>query len=204
MDWMNTAEDSSSSSTAVYCPYRQQYTVRNMDSILCSAATANFLPVLNDIKWQNRIVLLQKHSEEMKINCNNNTASGRSTAITKTRLYNFDPLKPHFNIVKLGFTGVYIIFLISVQNIDCGYSLEPPRWGGSNEYPQFIFWAEIWKISGFFMWKFSIFMVVKFSIYLNRRVIIMKTNGWLWAPNNDQQYCKEDLFNGYGNIVNFL
>ena len=31
---------------------------------------------------------------------------------TKTRLYNFDPLKPHFYIVKLGFTGVYIIFLI--------------------------------------------------------------------------------------------
>ena len=60
-------------------------------------------------------------------------------AITKTRLYNFDPLKPHFYIVKLGFTGVYIIFLISVQNIDCGYSLEPPRRGGSNEYPQSIF-----------------------------------------------------------------
>ena len=33
--------------------------------------------------------------------------------ITKTRLYNFDPLKPHFYIVKLGFTGVYMIFLIS-------------------------------------------------------------------------------------------
>ena len=47
--------------------------------------------------------------------------------ITKTRLYNFDPLKPHFYIVKLGFTGVYIIFLISAQNIDCGYSLEPPQ-----------------------------------------------------------------------------
>ena len=28
------------------------------------------------------------------------------------------------------------IFQISAQNIDCGYSLEPPRWGGSNEYPQ--------------------------------------------------------------------
>ena len=26
--------------------------------------------------------------------------------IMKTRLYNFDPLKPHFYIVKLGFTGV--------------------------------------------------------------------------------------------------
>ena len=35
--------------------------------------------------------------------------------ITKTRLYNFDPLKPHFYMVKLGFTGVYIIFLISAQ-----------------------------------------------------------------------------------------
>ena len=35
--------------------------------------------------------------------------------ITKTCLYNFDPLKPHFYIVKLGFTGVYIIFLILAQ-----------------------------------------------------------------------------------------
>ena len=41
-------------------------------------------------------------------------------AITKTRQCNFDPLKPHFYIVKLGFTGLYIIFLISDQNIDCG------------------------------------------------------------------------------------
>ena len=37
------------------------------------------------------------------------------------------------------------IFHISAQNIDCGYSLEPPRRGGSNEYPQ-CFWAEIRKI----------------------------------------------------------
>ena len=37
--------------------------------------------------------------------------------ITKTRVYNFDPLKLHFYIVKLGFTGVYIIFHISAQNI---------------------------------------------------------------------------------------
>ena len=31
------------------------------------------------------------------------------------------------------------IFHISAQNIDCGYSLEPPRRGGSNEYPQSVF-----------------------------------------------------------------
>ena len=38
------------------------------------------------------------------------------------------------------------IFHISAQNIDCGYSLEPPRRGGSNEYPQCMFCAEIIKI----------------------------------------------------------
>ena len=59
--------------------------------------------------------------------------------ITKTCLYNVDPLKPHFYIVKLGFTGVYIIVLISAKKIDFGYSLEPPRRGGSNEYPQSMF-----------------------------------------------------------------
>ena len=63
--------------------------------------------------------------------------------ITKTCLYNFDPLKPHFYTVKLGFTGVYIIFLISAQNIDCGYLLEPPHRGGSYEYLQSMFCAEI-------------------------------------------------------------
>ena len=31
------------------------------------------------------------------------------------------------------------IFYISAQNIDCGYSLEPPRRSGSNEYPQLMF-----------------------------------------------------------------
>ena len=31
------------------------------------------------------------------------------------------------------------IFPISALNIDCGYSLEPPRRGGSNEYPKSMF-----------------------------------------------------------------
>ena len=38
------------------------------------------------------------------------------------------------------------IFHISAQNIDCGYSLEPPRRGGSNESPQSMFLTEIRKI----------------------------------------------------------
>ena len=37
------------------------------------------------------------------------------------------------------------IFHISAQNIDCGYSLEPPQRGGSNEYPQTMFWEKIRK-----------------------------------------------------------
>ena len=38
------------------------------------------------------------------------------------------------------------IFHTFAQNIDCGYSLEPPRRGGSNVYPQSMFWAKIRKI----------------------------------------------------------
>ena len=35
------------------------------------------------------------------------------------------------------------IFLIFAQNIDCGYTFrEPPRRGGSNEYPQCMFWSK--------------------------------------------------------------
>ena len=33
------------------------------------------------------------------------------------------------------------IFHISAKNIDYGYSLEPPRRGGSSEYPQSMFWS---------------------------------------------------------------
>ena len=38
------------------------------------------------------------------------------------------------------------IFYIPAQNIDCGYSLEPPPRGGSNEYPQFMLFTKIRKI----------------------------------------------------------
>ena len=65
--------------------------------------------------------------------------------ITKTRLFkyieNFTTQK-----WKKKQTKILIFFHTSAQNIDCGYSLEPPWRGGSNEYPQFMFWAEIRKI----------------------------------------------------------
>ena len=98
------------------------------------------------------------------------TQNKKQSSITKTCLYNFDPLKPHFYIVKLRvYRGIHYFFLFLLKNIDCGYSLEPPRRGGSNEYPQSMFRAGIWKISEFFIWKFP-YLVVKFPIYSNRRV----------------------------------
>ena len=47
-----------------------------------------------------------------------------------------------FYIEKLGYAGVYlhvVFFLFLLQNIDCGYWLEPPQQGGSNVYPQSMF-----------------------------------------------------------------
>ena len=38
-------------------------------------------------------------------------------------------------------------FHIPAQNIDCGYLLEPPRRGGSNEYPQTMFLSRNKKIN---------------------------------------------------------
>ena len=47
-----------------------------------------------------------------------------------------------------------------------------PRRGGSNEYPQSLFWAEICKISELLSENFH-FLVVKFSVHLNRLVFVM-------------------------------
>ena len=36
----------------------------------------------------------------------------------------------------------FYLFLRFAQKIDCGYTLEPPRRGGYNEYPQSMFWSK--------------------------------------------------------------
>ena len=57
--------------------------------------------------------------------------------ITKTRLFKYIE---NFSTKNWKFSGKNsYIFHISAQNIDCVDSLEPPHWGGSNEYPQSMF-----------------------------------------------------------------
>ena len=65
--------------------------------------------------------------------------------ITKTRLFKYIE---NFTTKKKGqFSNKNSdIFHISAKNIDCGYSLEPPRRGGSNEYPQSMFHSKIRKL----------------------------------------------------------
>ena len=46
------------------------------------------------------------------------------------------PMYRKFSVEKID------ILLIFAQNIDCGYLLEPPHRGGSNEYPQSMFWSK--------------------------------------------------------------
>ena len=64
--------------------------------------------------------------------------------ITKTRLFKYI----ENSITKNGkFSDKNSdIFYISAENVEFGYSLEPPRRGGSNEYPPTMFLAEIRKI----------------------------------------------------------
>ena len=57
--------------------------------------------------------------------------------ITKTRLFKYIE---NFTTKNWKFSDkICNIFHSSAQNIDCGYSLEPPRRRGSNEYPQSMF-----------------------------------------------------------------
>ena len=84
-------------------------------------------------KWHFIIDIFLTHFTHMR-----NMRNERHTNITKTRLFKYilkisPPKTESFQ------TKFLIFFHISAQNIDCWFSLEPPRRGGSNEYPQSMF-----------------------------------------------------------------
>ena len=90
--------------------------------------------------------------------------------ITKKCLYNFDPLKPHFYIVKLGFTGVYIIFFISAQKHRLWVLVRTASASTHN----LCFEPKYEKKYQIFLYENFQFLEVKFSIYLNRRVFVIR------------------------------
>ena len=83
-----------------------------------------------DYRWKEKTKISQwKRTQNMQYK--------RLTDITKTRLFKYIENFTSKNR-KFSDKNSYI-FHISAQNIECGYSLEPPRRGGSNEYPQSMF-----------------------------------------------------------------
>ena len=99
-------------------------------------------------------------------------------AITKTCLYNFDPLKPHIYTVKLGFTWVCIIFLISAQKQRLWVLVRT-----ASQYQTFV--SEKILVSGGKI----------FYIYSNRRIFVMKGIGseyleqlrYIWIPQSSKR-----------------
>ena len=68
----------------------------------------------------------------------------RIAVITKTRLFKYIE---NFTTKNWKFSDkTSDILHMSAQNMDCGYSLEPPRRGGSNEYSQSMFLGRNKKI----------------------------------------------------------
>ena len=83
--------------------------------------------------------------------------------ITKTCLYNVDPLKPYFYIVKLGFTGYTVLFLFLLRQ--CMAALTSTH--------NLCFEHKYEKYPKFYLKNF-IFLVVQFLVYFNRLVFIMR------------------------------
>ena len=82
-------------------------------------------------------------------------------------IYQTESLRKHAHMIYSNFFRSKIdnfqrknsnIFLIFAQNIDCGYTLEPPRRGGSNQYPQSMFWSKN-KKNRYTTWKPQFFYI---------------------------------------------
>ena len=88
----------------------------NFGMLLTQTYIFNTVQIFWAMSWVGLEVKLKNfYAEKSTFGMQITQAQTFKTVITKTCLYIFDPFKPHFYIVKLRFTGVYIIFLISAQ-----------------------------------------------------------------------------------------
>ena len=93
-------------------------------------------------------------------------------------------LKPHFYIVKVGYAEVHLFFLFLLHNIDCVYSLELPRIGRSNVYPQSMFWSKNKK-------NIKIFLLKIFNFYNLGKMCILQ--GLIFVMTY-KPHCETDFF----------
>ena len=106
--------------------YVQPYNLSKMQTALalpfsCQRSEGQKAVLMEEISWSPPIFLdFSFHFNKGNIN------NAFKLFIRITCPCNEHPLTPHFYIEKVGFTRVYTFFLYLLQNIDCGYSLEPP------------------------------------------------------------------------------
>ena len=86
------------------------------------------------------MILAGKHDFMQVKNASDIFVHNEYTLIQINRKFYLQKLK------KKSYKKALIFFYISVQNIDCEYSLEPPQRGGSNQYPQFMYLSRNKKI----------------------------------------------------------
>ena len=120
------------------------------------------------------IFLIEHHIKSTDRGHPDRKASVHRTSLisSKTCLYNFDPLKPHFYRVKLGFTGVYIIFLFSAQKHRLWVLVRIASAGRFQRVPTvYVLSRNVKNIRIFneFLWQW---------IYLNRRVFVKLCSLW--------------------------
>ena len=90
-----------------------------------------------------------------------------------------------FNVIIGSDKRGYQENIFHYENICCGYSLEAPRWGASNEYHNICFGGEERKISILFF-----LLKKKKVLYLELCVIDRKK---IWAPHGSNVLLKQDL-----------
>ena len=112
--------------------------------------------------WDTKMILLMVLHSLLVYSFGQHMIRKFIACITKTCLYNFDPIKPHFYIVKLGFTGVYIIFLISAEKHRLWVLV---RTAVLTSTHNLCFEQKYEKISECFIWKFSVFGGENFYIF---------------------------------------
>ena len=93
--------------------------------------------------------------------------------ITKTYLYNFDPLKPHFYIRKRVYRGIHYFHYFCSKTKIVGTRKNRLTDAVLTSTHNLCFEQKYEKISVFYLIFFFQFLEMKFSVYLNRRVFVM-------------------------------